>query len=218
VAVPSASPLLRQPPLASALSTLPTPPPSSAHVAPSSFSIADVNPSCQVRRRPLLDWTHPVALPLHRRHRWFRRCRGLPGRIHVAAAFSARSAIPLAGSPSSWLDSSLPWPSRPDPTIPLLLCSGRGHPDRRRRVLPPASLAGLLDDRTTEVARRSLAWCSFVASPRRPLTLERQHPRRTRPQHCSTSTSATSASRGYHLHKVHTGLYSSHNVRTRTML
>jgi hypothetical protein len=79
-------------------------------------------------------WLEPPRRPPLPRLRWIRRCRGLPGRIHVAAAFSARSAIPLAGSPSSWLDSSLPWPSRPDPPIPLLLCSGRGHPDRRRRV------------------------------------------------------------------------------------
>jgi hypothetical protein len=77
----------------------------------------------------------PPSLWSDRRlHGWIRRCRGLPDRIHVVAVFSARSTIPLVGSPSSWLDSSLPWPSRPDPPIPLLLCSGRGHPDRCRRV------------------------------------------------------------------------------------
>jgi hypothetical protein len=34
----------------------------------------------------------------------------------------------------------------------------------------------------------------------------------------ATSTSATSASRGYHLLGVHTGLFSSRNIRTLTML
>jgi hypothetical protein len=49
-------------------------------------------------------------------------------------SFPARSTVPLAGSPSSWLDPSLSWPSWPDPPIPLLLCRGRDHLDRRRRV------------------------------------------------------------------------------------
>jgi hypothetical protein len=43
---------------------------------------------CQVRRRPLPGWTHPVAHPLHRL-RWIRRCRGLPDRIPVATTFPA---------------------------------------------------------------------------------------------------------------------------------
>jgi hypothetical protein len=34
----------------------------------------------------------------------------------------------------------------------------------------------------------------------------------------ATSTSATSASRGYSLLEVHTGLYSNHNIRTLTTL
>jgi hypothetical protein len=90
--------------------------------------IAAVNTPCQVRRRPLPGWTHTAAHPLHRL-RWIRRCRGLPGRIHVAVTFSARSAVP-----SSRLDPSLPWPSRPDLSFPLLFCRGRGHHDWRRRV------------------------------------------------------------------------------------
>jgi hypothetical protein len=134
MAVPPASPLPRQPPLASALSSLPTPPPSSAHVAPSSFSHRRRQPFLRGPAQSHARLDSPRHPPLHRRHRWFRRCRSLPGRIHVDAAFSARSAISLAGSPSSWLDSSLPWPSWLDPLIPLLLCSGRGYPDRRRRV------------------------------------------------------------------------------------
>jgi hypothetical protein len=47
-----------------------------------------VNTPCQVRRMPLPGWTRPAAHPLHRL-RWIRRCRGLPGRIPVAATFPA---------------------------------------------------------------------------------------------------------------------------------
>jgi hypothetical protein len=54
-----------------------------------------VHTPCQVRRRPLPGWTCPAAHPLLRL-RWIRRCCGLPGRIHVAATFPARSAVPLA--------------------------------------------------------------------------------------------------------------------------
>jgi hypothetical protein len=50
----------------------------------------------------------------------------------AAATFSARSVVPLARSPSLWLDPSLSWLSRSNPPIPLLLYCGRGHPDRRR--------------------------------------------------------------------------------------
>jgi hypothetical protein len=75
----------------------------------------------------------PRRPPLHRL-RWIRRCRGLPGRIHVAATFPARSAVPFGWIASSRLDPSLPWPSRPDLLFPLLFRRGRGHHDRRRRV------------------------------------------------------------------------------------
>jgi hypothetical protein len=46
--------------------------------------------------------------------------------------FLARSAVPLAGSPSSWLDPSLLWPSCLDLSLPLLFCSWRCHHDQRR--------------------------------------------------------------------------------------
>jgi hypothetical protein len=61
-------------------------------------------PSCRRRQpvlpdpaRPPVRLEPPCGPPLHRL-RWICRCRGLPGRIHVVAAFSARSAVPLAGS------------------------------------------------------------------------------------------------------------------------
>lgn len=74
----------------------------------------------------------PRRPPLHRL-RWIRCCRGLPGRIHLAADFSARSAVPLAGSrlPSRSV-AVVAFPAGSD--VPLLLCRGHGHHDRRRRV------------------------------------------------------------------------------------
>jgi hypothetical protein len=39
----------------------------------------------------------PPPTSLHRLH-WIRRCRSLPGGIHVVATFPARSVVPLAGS------------------------------------------------------------------------------------------------------------------------
>jgi hypothetical protein len=92
-----------------------------------------IHTPCEVRHRPLPGWTRPVAHPLLH-FRWIRRCRGLPGRIHVVATFPARSAVPLAGSRLPGRDPSLPWPSRPDLPFPLLFCRGRRHHDRRRRV------------------------------------------------------------------------------------
>jgi hypothetical protein len=45
----------------------------------------------------------PRRPPIHHL-RWIRRCRGLPGRIHIAATFPTRSAVPLAGSRlPSWI-------------------------------------------------------------------------------------------------------------------
>jgi hypothetical protein len=52
----------------------------------------------------------------------------------AVATFPAGSAVPLAGSPSSWLDPPLPWPSQSDLSFPLLFCGGRDHHDQRRRV------------------------------------------------------------------------------------
>jgi hypothetical protein len=46
----------------------------------------------------------------------------------------AGSVVSLVGSSCSWLDLPLTWPSRPDPSLPLLLCCGCGHSDRRRRA------------------------------------------------------------------------------------
>jgi hypothetical protein len=66
---------------------------------------------------------HP---PLHRL-RWIRRCRSFPGRIHVVVAFSARSAVPFAGSVAV-----VAFPI--ESVVPLLFCPGHGHHDRRRCV------------------------------------------------------------------------------------
>jgi hypothetical protein len=82
------------------------------------------------------------------------------------------------------------------------------------RVLPLASLAWLPDYRTRE-ARTSMLL--LLVSPRRPLTLERRPPlpKNEAVHHLDFGYSA---SRGYHLHDVHTSLYSTHNTRTLTTL
>jgi hypothetical protein len=83
----------------------------------------------------------------------------------VVAAIPARSVVPLVGSPSSRLDPSLLWPSRPDPPLTLLFCHGRGHGhhERRRRVRcrwPP--WRGSSTSGRSKKQRRSACWCSFV--------------------------------------------------------
>jgi hypothetical protein len=95
--------------------------------------VIDVKLPCQVRHIPLPGWTRLVALP-------FIAFIGsvataaFRARFTVVATFPARSAIPLARLPSSWLDPSLSWPSWPDPPLPLLFCGRCGHYDRCRRV------------------------------------------------------------------------------------
>jgi hypothetical protein len=129
----------------------------------------------------------------------------------------------LAGSPSSWLDSSLLWPSRPDPPIPLLLCSGHGHPDRRSRVRcrrPPWRGSLRLDDRRSKKVGLPVLLCC-VALPivdARTSTPPEDQAFAARLPTATTSTSATSASRGYRLLGAHTGLYSSRHIHTITTL
>jgi hypothetical protein len=168
------------------------------------------------------------ALPcasLLRHLRWFRHCRGLPGRTHVAAAIPARSVIPL------WLDRRLHgW-----------ICRCRGFPDPIHRH-PFISAAGATtltgtDARAVvglagEAPRRSIAERSktalrllllfcCVALPivdARTSTLhEEQVPAACLPT-SATSTSANSASRGYRLLRIHTGLFYSRNIGTLTTL
>jgi hypothetical protein len=167
------------------------------------------------------------ALPrpsLLRRLRWFCRCRGLPDRTHVVAVIPARSAIPLASSPSSWLDPSLSWLSRPDPPIPLLFCRGRDHPDRCRRVhcRRPPWRGSSTTDRRTKQEGPEVAAALLLCRPRRSLTLERRPLPKIRlllrVSRVPTATTSTSASRGYRLLGAHTGLYSSRNICTITTL
>jgi hypothetical protein len=100
-----------------------------------------------------------------------------PAGFTVVATFPARSAVSLAGSSSSWLDSSLSWPSLLDPSSPLLLCSECGHPDRHRRARYrwPHWRGSPTTGREKQEGPH---YCcsSFVASPRRSLTLERRPP------------------------------------------
>lgn len=82
------------------------------------------NPPTRSDAGPCPAGTALSPFPLLRRLRWIRHCRDLPDLIHRCCDVSARSTISLAGSLSSWLDSSLSWPSRPDPLLPLLLYAG----------------------------------------------------------------------------------------------
>jgi hypothetical protein len=92
------------PPRACCAATAMLPSPGLVQLRPSSFSRR------QGRQHPLPSSAQaparldtPRRPPLHRL-RWIRRCRGLPGRIHVVATFPARSAVPLAGSRfSGWI-------------------------------------------------------------------------------------------------------------------
>ena len=77
----------------------------------------------------------PPTSSFSHRFRWIRRCRGLPSEFTVVATFSARFVVPLAESPSSQLDPSLSWPSRPDQPLSLLFCRGRGHPHFMMKIL-----------------------------------------------------------------------------------
>jgi hypothetical protein len=75
----------------------------------------------------------PVALPFIT-FVGFVAATAFPAGFTVAATFPARSVVPLAGSLSSRLDTSLSWPSRPNPPLPLLFYRVHGYHDRRRRV------------------------------------------------------------------------------------
>jgi hypothetical protein len=189
-------------PLESANSSLPAP--TSRRNPCGSFS------SFFCRRRQTLlsspthaDWTLPVAHPFFVAY--------TAGSV-TAATFAARFVIPLA----AWLDPSQLWPSRPDPSLPLRLCRERGQPlPAQTRALPPASLAGLPDDRTRE-ARRFTLMLLFFCCVAPPIVDARMS---TPPKNEATvACLPTSASRGYRLLGVHTGLYCSRNIRTLTTL
>jgi hypothetical protein len=164
----------------------------------------------------------------------------LPATPVIAFAGSVAVAAFPVGSPlvrPSWLDPPSLWPDRVFPAgsvaavafpigsvIPLLFCRGRGHYDRRRRVRccrPP--WRGSSTSGRSKKQGGPTCWCSFVVSPS-PIVDARTStpPEEQASVACfpttATSTSATSASRGYCLFGAHTGLYSSHNIRTITTL
>lgn len=110
-----------------------------AHQHPLPFELLPpptLNPSqaSQARRRPLSGWTRLTVHPFVASTAGSVAAGAFLARSTTASTFTARSVVPLVGSPSSWLNLSLPWPSRPDPLVPPLFCHGHDHPDRRRRV------------------------------------------------------------------------------------
>jgi hypothetical protein len=141
------------------------------------------------------------------------RCRDLFGSI----------CRPFGWIASSRLDPSLPWPSWPDLPFPLLFCRGHGHHDRRRRVrcCRPSWRSSLTPDgRRSRKVGLSVPFCCVVLPivDARTSTPSEDQAFAARLPTLTTSTSATSTSRGYRLLGAHTGLYSSRNIRTITTL
>jgi hypothetical protein len=133
----------------------------------------------------------PSSLWLDRRlHGWIRRCHGFLDWIRRYPFFSAAGAATLSGADA---------------------CAAAGLPCEAPRR-PVA-------ERSKKALRFLLSFC--VASPtvdaRTSTPPEEQTTAACLPT-TATSTSATSASRGYCLLEVHTGLYSSRNIRTLTTL
>jgi hypothetical protein len=133
----------------------------------------------------------------------------------------------LAGSPSSWLDPSLSWPSRPDLSfaafVPLAGTTTLTGADACADVGLLGGVPRRPDERSKKVPSLLLLSFCVAPRPRRSLMLERRPPLKnevvvTCLSITTISTSATSASRSYHLHGVHTGLYSNRNIHTLTML
>jgi hypothetical protein len=143
-----------------------------------------------------------------------------PSGFTVLATFPARSAVLLAESLSSWLDSSLSWPSRPDPSTPFYSVASAAT----LTSAGVATLAVLLDHQAQkEIIRYTFhCCCPFCVAPSTIDARTSTPPKNEAVTACllttTTSTSATSASMGYHPHGVHTGLYSSRNTRTLTTL
>jgi hypothetical protein len=132
--------------------------------------------------------------------------------------FQARSAVPFGWIASSRLYLSLPWPSRSDLLFPLLFCRGRGHHDRRRRVrcCRPPWRGSLKPGRSKKQQGRpadALFCCvALLIVDAQTSTPPKDQASAACLPIATTSTSATSASRGYRLLGAHTGLYSSRNI------
>jgi hypothetical protein len=137
---------------------------------------------------PRLD---PSSLWSDRRlHGWIHRCPSFPDRIRRYPFFSAAGAATL---------------------IDAEACAVAGFPGEapRRQVT----------ERSKKALRLLLSFyvTSSIVDARTSTPPEEQTHAACLPT-AATSTSATSASRGYHLLGAHTGLYSSHNIRTLTTL
>jgi hypothetical protein len=175
-------------------------------------------PPCQVRRRPLPGWNCPVALP-------FIAFVGsvtvaaFSGRFTVVATFSARSDVPLSRSRlSGWIRrcSCLPSRIRRNPIYSATSTATMTDADACAAVGLPGGAPRRPDDRRSKKVGLLVLFCC-VALPivdARTLTPPEEQATAACLSTTTTSTSANSASRGYHLLGVHTGLYSSRNIRT----
>jgi hypothetical protein len=183
--------------------------------------IAIVKTICQDQRRPLPGWTRLAAHPFI----------AFAGSVAVAA-FPAGSTLlrPSRPDPSSlWTDCVFPAGSvvavafSTRSVVPLLFCRGRGHHDLRRPVRccwPPwwGSLTSGQSKKQEGRPASALLLCLPADVDARTSTPPKDQASAACLPTATTSTSATSASRGYRLLGAHTDLYSSHNIRTIMML
>jgi hypothetical protein len=182
------------------------------------------------RRQPVLpDLARPPARldpprrpPFHRLCR-IHRCRGLPSRIHRFCDLSGSFRDPFDRIVLFRLDPSLPWPSRSDRRYPFYSAAGADimtGADACTAVVLHGGAPRCLDDRRS---KKVALLCSFVVSPSpivdaRTLTPPKEQASAACLPITTTSTSATSTSRGSRLLGAHTGLYSSRNIRAITTL
>jgi hypothetical protein len=128
----------------------------------------------------------------------------------------------LTVSPSSWLDPSQPWPSRPDPSFPFYFTTSAttltGVDARAALGLPGGAPRRPDKPRSKKVLNLLVLFCYVSPSTvdARTSTPPKEQPTVACLPITTISTSATSASMDYCLLKVHIGLCSSRNIRTLT--
>jgi hypothetical protein len=131
---------------------------------------------------------------------------------------------PFGRIASSLLDLSLSWPSRPDPSFPFYSAAGADTltgADACAAAGLPGGAPRQPDDRRSKKVLGLLVLFCCTAPPIVDARMSTPHEDQAsvaRLPTAITSTSATSASRGYRLLAAHTGLYSSLNFRTITTL
>jgi hypothetical protein len=130
----------------------------------------------------------PSLWPDCRPHSWICRCRGFLGRIHRYPFYSVAGVATLTGADvcaATGLPDGAPQPPDVERSKRSMFC-----------YCCPFCIAPSIVDARTSIPPKNEATDAFVLTT-------------------VTSTSATSASKGYDLYGVHTGLYSSRNTHIR---